>query len=66
MDRKNRDFDLLDGREELMLVGLLKEASFGEAKTEDIRQSLCELEEFEPYSVFKALQHGKYMGAALG
>lgn len=49
-------FTLLDTKEEIALVSLLKCASDGEASVELMRQKLCECNLFEPYQAFKSLQ----------
>jgi len=48
--------NLLDTKEEISLVSLLRCAADGENSVELVREMLCELPTFEPYQVFKALQ----------
>lgn len=48
---------MIDTREEICLLSLLRCAADGEEKIERLRQSLCECGAFEPYQVFKVLQH---------
>jgi len=66
MDRKNRSLDLLlDQREEVILIGLLRAATEGEAAVEELRQQLCECSDFEPYACFKLLQSNPFTSHVL-
>ena len=47
---------LLDQREEVILIGMLRSCAEGEYECERLRQRLCESPDFEPYSAFKSLQ----------
>jgi len=47
---------MLDQREEVIIVGLLKAAADGEGEVDRIRSKMCEDPDFEPYTAFKALQ----------
>eukprot|EP00392_Amoebophrya_sp_AT5.2_P014945 g15127.t1 len=59
MDRKNRTLEtLLDAREEVMLVGLLKSNAEAEDEIEQLRQQLCSEPGFDPYACFKMLTSG--------
>lgn len=52
---------MIDTREEICLVSLLRCAADGEEKIERLRQSLCEFGAFEPYQVFKVLQQNSVL-----
>jgi hypothetical protein len=58
MNRANRTSIqmLLDQREEVIVVGILRATAEGEAEVERLRQRMCENPDFEPYTMFKALQ----------
>ncbi|CAD7939520.1 unnamed protein product [Amoebophrya sp. A25] len=59
MDRKSRVLDsLLDSKEEVILVGLLKCAAEGEQDIEELRQHLCSDPTFDPYVLFRSLSCG--------
>lgn len=47
---------MLDQREEVIVIGLLKAAADGEGEIDRIRSKICEDPDFEPYSAFKSLQ----------
>ncbi|CAD7946777.1 unnamed protein product [Amoebophrya sp. A120] len=58
MNRKNRTLDtLLDPREEVVLIGLLKAASDAEYEIEEVRQQLCANASFDPYACFRMLNN---------
>lgn len=58
MQRSHRDLDaLVDQREDVILIGLLRAASEGEGVVEQLRQELCQCPGFEPYAAFKCLQN---------